>query len=147
METKRPVALWKGITGTAVSGFLLVLVFLIFLLFYVYNKLLPDWAIIWILVAFIIGIFSLIISIINIRDALEYKNQLDAIEKASIKKDNSVKNEILHRLLSEGKITIEEYDEFSKIRGNKKCGVLFVTQEGKRDEKILGIITLWDIVF
>lgn len=38
-------------------------------------------------------------------------------------------------------------DEFSKIRGNKKCGVLFVTQEGKRDEKILGIITLWDIVF
>ena len=36
-------------------------------------------------------------------------------------------------------------DEFGKINDNKKCGMLFVTQTGKKDEKVLGIITLWDI--
>lgn len=38
-------------------------------------------------------------------------------------------------------------DEFNRIKDNKKCGLLFVTQTGSKDEKVLGIITLWDIAF
>ena len=114
METKRPIALWKGIVGTAVSGFLLVLIFVIFLLFYMLDKKLPDWTVIFFLVAFIIGMFTLAISIGNIRETLEYKKQMEEIEKMHSKKNKNNSDEILHRLLAEGKITIEEYDELKK---------------------------------
>lgn len=114
METKKPVALWKGIVGTAVSGFVLVLVFVIFLFLYLYNKILPDWAIIWILVAFVLGMISLILGIINIRGAVEYNKQNKSTTQINTKKNDTAKSELLHRLLSEGKITIEEYDELNK---------------------------------
>ena len=38
-------------------------------------------------------------------------------------------------------------NEFNKIKDGKKCGLLFVTQSGKKDEKVLGMITLWDVAF
>ena len=114
METKKPVALWKGIVGTAVSGFVLLLIFLIYLLCYFIYKLLPDWTVILILVAFLIGLFSLIFSVSNIHDALEYKKQFEVIENASRKKEELAKSKLLHKLLSEGRITIEEYDELIK---------------------------------
>ena len=113
-NTKEPVALWKGIAGTAISGFALLLTFLVFMFWYLLNKVLPDWAVIIIFVAFLVCLFSLVISINNIREAVEYKRFIEELEAKSPKKDSATKNEILHRLLSEGKITIEEYDELNK---------------------------------
>ena len=115
MKTKEePVALWKGIVGTAVSGFALLIIFLVFLFLYVLNKVLPDWAVILIFVGFVTVMFSLVISINNIREAVEYKQVLEDLENNSSTKSNGVKDEILHKLLSEGKITVEEYDELNK---------------------------------
>ena len=115
MKTREePVALWKGIVGTAVSGFALLIIFLVFIFLYVLNKVLPDWAIIIIFVGFVIVMITLFISIGNIQGAVEYKRTLEELENAHHKKDNNTKSELLHKLLSEGKITIEEYDELNK---------------------------------
>ena len=38
-------------------------------------------------------------------------------------------------------------DEFSRIKSGKKCGLLFITQNGKENEAVLGMITLWDVAF
>ena len=115
MKTKEePVALWKGIVGTALSGFALLLTFVVFLVFYVLIRVLPDWAVIVIFICFVVGLLSLIISIGNIRATMEYKRTLKELENAHHKKDNNTKSELLHKLLSEGKITIEEYDELNK---------------------------------
>ena len=116
---EEPVALWKGIAGTAISGFALLLTFLVFLFWYLLNKVLPDWAVIIIFVAFLVCLFSLVISINNIREAVEYKKTIEdlervRLEKVRLEKEGATKSEILHKLLSEGKITIEEYDELNK---------------------------------
>ena len=37
-------------------------------------------------------------------------------------------------------------DVFSNVKNDKKCGALFITQNGKKDECVLGMVTLWDVV-
>ena len=113
-ETKRPVALWKGIAGTAASGFVLLITFVFFLVYYIIEKRSEFWVILFILVAFIIGMISLIISIYNTYEALEYKKQINENRQTQPSKNNAKKSELLHKLLAEGRITIEEYDELNK---------------------------------
>ena len=86
---EEPVALWKGIVGTAVSGFALLIIFLVFIFLYVLNKVLPDWAIIIIFVGFVIVMITLFISIGNIQGAVEHKRTLEELENAHHKKDNN----------------------------------------------------------
>ena len=109
MNEKKPVALWKGIVGIAVSSFLLMLAISIYFPFYFFNKLLPDWTLVWFIAAAIVGTVSLIVSIINLNEAIAYKKTQPKPEKPlpTKKEDNT---ELLHKLLAEGKITIEEYD-------------------------------------
>ena len=115
METKKPVPLWKGIVGTAVSAFSLILVAMITIIIYAVNKSMEVWLIALLLIAGIICLVSFIISLVNLSDAKEYKRQNNAVENNSkpIKEDPN-KIELLRKLLTEGKITIEEYDELKK---------------------------------
>jgi len=115
MENKKPVPLWKGIVGTAVSAFALILVAMITIIIYAVNKSMEVWLITLLLIAGIICLVSFIISLVNLSDAKEYKRQNNAVENNSkpIKEDPN-KIELLRKLLAEGKITIEEYDELKK---------------------------------
>lgn len=45
------------------------------------------------------------------------------------------------------KLVYDLKEIFGSIRNGKRCGVVFVTQNGKPSESVLGIITLWDIAF
>ena len=115
METKKPVPLWKGIVGTAVSAFALILIAMITIIVYSINKSMEMWLIVLLLVAGIVCLISFIISLINISDAKEHKRQSNFIEANSKpSKEDPKKIELLRKLLAEGKITIEEYDELKK---------------------------------
>lgn len=116
MENKKPVELWKGIVGTAVSAFVILLVACIYVPFYFSLQDIPLWVTIWVLVATLICTFTLIIGIINIKEALAYKRQRSFIKSTqpAPKQEDPNKTELLHKLLAEGKITIEEYDELNK---------------------------------
>lgn len=45
------------------------------------------------------------------------------------------------------KLVYDLKEEFGSIKDGKKCGLILVTQNGKSEESILGIMTLWDIAF
>ena len=113
-ENKKPVALWKGIVGTVASAFVLLIVFAFFLVYFVIEKNSNIWVILGVLVAFVIGLASLIISIYNLNETIYYREQARTLEKTQTKQNKQGKSKLLHKLLSEGKITIEEYDELSK---------------------------------
>ena len=116
MEQRKPVELWKGIVGTAVSGFILLVCFCVFLPLYLTAKELPIWVSVWFLIVAIISLISLMLSLTNLREAIIYRKQVNAMKKndSNSSKDDEAKNELLHRLLAEGKITIEEYDQLKK---------------------------------
>ena len=116
MEAKRPVPLWKGIAGASVSAFVLLLSALITIVVYYVNKSMEIWLIIFLLVAGIICLLSFAISLVNISEAVAYRRQNETAKAnaAPRQKDNSKRIELLRKLLAEGKITIEEYDELKK---------------------------------
>ncbi len=114
METKKPVALWKGIVGTAVSGFVILLAVCLFFPLYSVADEYQAWLIVWFIVAVIVCTISLVISLNNIKDAVAYKGRLNRQKKVVPPEENNEKTELLHRLLAEGKITIEEYDLLNK---------------------------------
>lgn len=112
MKEKKPVALWKGIAGTAVSSFLLILALILYIPLYFYQKVLPDWTFLWFVVAVVVGLGSLVISIYNLYEAIVYRKIEEPEKKQSPKgKKEEDNSELLHKLLKEGKITIEEYDQ------------------------------------
>ena len=109
MEDKKPVALWKGIVGTALSGFLLLILipFDFFVTSLNKNELL--WLSVTLLTCTAVCLFSLIISLVNLISTTNYKKNKSRQVR---EKENSNDNiELLHKLLLEGKITIEEYDK------------------------------------
>lgn len=114
MKNKKPVELWKGIVGTAASGFIWVVTFLVFIIFYILKITIPTPLLIFFIVAIVIGVISFIISVLNLYEAIVYRRHLKELEEQSQKRNSGKKVELLHRLLSEGKITIEEYDELNK---------------------------------
>lgn len=117
MEDKKPVALWKGIVGTALSGIILLL-FIPLIPFVTWSDNdFPLWVKVFVFIASFVCLFSLVVSIFNLASAIKYKD-VQRFEK-SLEQDNEEsddKTELLHKLLSEGKITIEEYD---KLKDNK----------------------------
>ena len=52
-----------------------------------------------------------------------------------------------YSFVDKDRLAFDVRDGFGKIKNNKKCGVVFITQNGKKDESILGMVTLWDIAF
>ena len=101
MEEYKPVALWKGILGTVLSSIiLLVLIPLILVFSFVYTEN-PTWVQVILYTSAIVCLVSLIISVINLTSTIDYKK-----EQTAKRKDNV---ELLDKLLSEGKITAEEY--------------------------------------
>ena len=111
MSEREPVALWKGIVGTALSGTLLFVLVPVFYRFSFVEKGTPMWIMIILFVSIAVCIFTLIISILNLISASNYKRELRNMEE---QEEDDDKTELLHKLLSEGKITIEEYDELRK---------------------------------
>ena len=120
METKKPVALWKGIVGIAVSGFVLLIVASVFVpLCFVLDGI-PMWLIVWAIIAAVICSVTLIISIFNIRDALIYRRQNRTIKTSSNEADKKhdvdyiEEIKMLKELLDSGAITQEEFDAKKK---------------------------------
>lgn len=116
MNKREPVALWKGIVGTALSGTLLMLLTPAYLIYLNYPGDKEQWLLITLVVSIIVCLFSLIVSLSNLISTTNYKRnaKVDSSvigikeEEAS---ENDEKTELLLKLLSEGKITIEEYDQ------------------------------------
>lgn len=116
MNKREPVALWKGIVGTALSGTLLMLLTPAYLVYLNYPGDKEQWLLITLVVSIIVCLFSLIVSLSNLISTTNYKRNAKVDSSViSIKEeeasDNDEKTELLHKLLSEGKITIEEYDQ------------------------------------
>lgn len=114
MEDKKPVALWKGIVGTALSGTILLL-FIPLIPFVAWSDNdFPLWVKVFVFIASFVCLFSLVVSIFNLASAIKYKDVQrfeKSLEKDDKDSDADDKTELLHKLLSEGKITIEEYDK------------------------------------
>lgn len=116
MNKREPVALWKGIVGTALSGALLMLLTPAYLIYLNYHGDKEQWLLITLVVSIIVCLFSLIVSLSNLISTTNYKRNAKVDSSViSIKEEeaseNDEKTELLHKLLSEGKITIEEYDQ------------------------------------
>ena len=113
MEEKRPVALWKGIVGTVISVTNVIAIPLIAMPFIFGADKIKTVQILWIIfgVCEAFAIIWLILNLYNLITAVKYRKK----HKGEAK-DNKVENktELLHKLLEEGKITIEEYDRLSK---------------------------------
>ena len=109
MSEKQPVALWKGIVGTALSGtLLLVLVPFDFLVIAFHNNELL-WLSVTLLMCTAVCLISLILSLFNLVSTINSKKSQPRVNNK--KKESEDNLELLHKLLSEGKITIEEYDK------------------------------------
>ena len=118
MEEHKPVALWKGIVGTALSGTLIMLLTPTYLVYLNYPGDKEQWLLLTLVISIIVCAFSLIISLSNLIATANYKRNSKADSSViSIKEENAIpsddneKTELLHKLLAEGKITIEEYDK------------------------------------
>ena len=116
MNKREPVALWKGIVGTALSGTLLLILTPAYLIYLNYSGDKEQWLLITLLVSIIVCLFSLIVSLSNLISTTNYKRNAKVDSSVvSIKEEeaseNDEKTELLHKLLSEGKITIEEYNQ------------------------------------
>ena len=118
MKEREPVALWKGIVGTALSGFLLLILTPAYLIYLNYDGDKEYWLLVTLVVSIIVCIFSLIVSLSNLISTANYKrnSRIDSSvisikEENEVPSDNNEKTELLHKLLAEGKITIEEYDK------------------------------------
>ena len=101
MEEYKPVALWKGILGTVLSSVILLVLIPLILVFSFLYKENPIWVQVILYTSAIVCLVSLIISVINLTSTIDYKK-----EQTAKRKDNV---ELLDKLLSEGKITAEEY--------------------------------------
>ena len=118
MKEHKLVALWKGIVGTALSGFLLLILTPAYLIYLSYNGDKEYWLLVTLVVSIIVCIFSLIVSLSNLIATANYKRNarvdssvITIKEESEVPPDNNEKTELLHKLLAEGKITIEEYDK------------------------------------
>lgn len=118
MKEHKPVALWKGIVGTALSGFLLLFLTPAYLIYLNYDGDKEQWILVTLVVSIIVCIFSLIVSLSNLIATANYKRNarvdssvISIKEESEVPSDNNEKTELLHKLLAEGKITIEEYDK------------------------------------
>lgn len=117
MEKEKPIALWKNIVGVVVSGLALIIVPTFTLLFY--NN--ASQKVLW-FILFIIGtmlcLLLLVVNIANLLKTIQLKKENTSpviaakVESKSSEKDDNT--ELLHKLLKEGKITIEEYDQLKK---------------------------------
>ena len=118
MKEHKPVALWKGIVGTALSGFLLLILTPAYLIYLNYDGDKEQWLLVTLVVSIIVCIFSLIVSLSNLISTANYKRNakvdssvISIKEEHEVPSDSNEKTELLHKLLAEGKITIEEYDK------------------------------------
>ena len=111
MRERQPVALWKGIVGTALSG--TVILILAPIDFAVTSmKDVPLWIIVTLFTCTVVCFFSLILSLMNLISTANYrKSHVEEEGQLNLEENkNDDKTELLHKLLAEGKITIEEYD-------------------------------------
>ena len=113
MKEQKPVALWKGIVGTAISGTVLSILVPIEIVLVSHIEKVELWLLLTITLCSCVCFFSLIVSLYNLITTSNYrKEHREIVEERKPKQENNdEKTELLHRLLAEGKITIEEYDK------------------------------------
>ena len=109
MSEKQPVALWKGIVGTALSGMLLLILVPFDFVVVALNQNELLWLSVTLLTCTAVCLLSLILSLVNLISTINYKKSQPIQVPERENSDNNT--ELLHKLLSKGKITIEEYDQ------------------------------------
>ena len=107
MENERKIPLWQPIVGLVISDLAGGAAFFLFVVFIVKNF--PIWLILLMALLFILGLVFWIINLVNLVRAIKQRRR-----KRIPAKSGEDKKELLHKLLSEGKITIDEYDELMK---------------------------------
>lgn len=112
MKKSKPIALWKSIVGATLSSFafLTYLGLLIATYFALIKEGMPLWVWAIFMALILVSLILLILNIDNLIKTIKYKKE----QKRSNAVADSNKKELLHKLLEEGKITIEEYDELMK---------------------------------
>ena len=112
----KPVALWKGIVGTVLSSIALLAFSTIAVLWlsFVQDNETRVAILIIVIVLFVLISISFVINLVNLVETSKYKKTEN--KKALEAKDTSdkEKKELLLKLLSEGKISVEEYNNLSK---------------------------------
>ena len=116
-EERKPIALWKGIVGTAITSVNILALTPILIV----VLLMPKTGLFWmyfsiIAFALLISLIYFPINLVNLIQAAKYKKEHRAIEKTEAEEPKHDDTELLHRLLQEGHITIEEYD---RLRSKK----------------------------
>ena len=114
MSENKPVALWKGIVGVAVSGTILFFSAILLFLYLGIRDRVEIWQFLLVGIATGLSLIFLIINLILLIKANNHRKianaeKRNAVPKEQLKKDDNT--ELLHKLLAEGKITIEEYDK------------------------------------
>ena len=107
MKNERKTPLWQPIVGLVISDIAGGAAFFLFIIFI--AKQFPIWLILLMLFLFILGLVLWIINLVNLVKAIKQRRR-----KRVPVKSGEDKKELLHKLLSEGKITIDEYDELMK---------------------------------
>lgn len=104
---------WKWVTGTAVSGSLMVAGAILMLLSGSYNYRTTILSIG--IVTFCVGFIYLIINVIMLSKVSDYQKEYDSlIKQRDSSREDTDADDTLLKLLSEGKITVDEYKRLSK---------------------------------
>lgn len=119
-EERKPVALWKGIVGTALSSVAILTCIPVLALLIGAVKSGLMWTMFSIFaVILVISLIFFPINLTNLIQTVKYKkahrndenNTNKEVEKEPEQDDNT---ELLRKMLKEGRITIEEYDQLKK---------------------------------
>ena len=119
MKESKPIPLWKSLVGISISSFVIFACIALLVIRSFFDITPMEMVLYPILLAF--GVLYLIFNILLLRATFRYLRaiRLEQAKALSEEKARSLnedskskeeKTELLHRLLSEGKITIEEYD-------------------------------------
>ena len=113
MKQREPVALWKGIVGTALSGSLLMILTPVFFIYTSRPEKKELWLEVTLVASILICIFSLIISLINLVSTTSYKKT----QRANSNYPQTDKFDEIRKykeLLDEGIISQEEFEDKKK---------------------------------
>lgn len=114
MSENKPVALWKGIVGVAISGTILFFSSILLILYIGIRDKVEMWQFLLVGIAVGLSLIFLIINLVLLIKANNHRKRANLEKRNAIPKDQPKKEdntELLHKLLAEGKITIEEYDK------------------------------------
>lgn len=95
----------------------------------------------------VVGVFGehSIFAFVTDNKNISISNELKIKDLAEYTSLDKQKNEYYTFVARNAKV-VELYDEFTKYRDGKRLGMAFVTQNGLPKERIIGIVTIYDLI-